>query len=76
MTTNVQLQTDRIFTRNNLFERIIKSCKRTNAEILMLKEKLRLCLRGVICDEQEFILMLEIQDDIEESKKKIKNQWQ
>ena len=74
MTTNVQLQTDRIFTRNNLFERIIKSCKRTNVEILMLKEKLGLYLRGVICDEQEFILMLEIQDDIEESKKKIKNQ--
>ena len=79
LTPNVQFQPDRIFTRNDLFERIIKSCKATNAEFLMLKEKLGLCPYEVICDEKEFILMLEIQDDIEELKKeneesmKIKN---
>ena len=45
----------------------------------MIKEKLGLCLYEVICDEQEFILMPEIQDDIEKLKKenqepkKIKN---
>ena len=42
----------------------------------MLKEKLGFCPYGVICDKQEFILMPEIKDDIEElkKKKKIKNQ--
>ena len=39
----IQFQPDRIFTRNDLFERIIKSCKATNAEFLILKEKLGLC---------------------------------
>ena len=35
----------------------------------MLKEKLGLCPCKVIYDEQEFILMPEIQDDIEKLKK-------
>ena len=35
----------------------------------MLKEKLDLCPCKVIYDEQEFILMPEIQDDIEKLKK-------
>ena len=69
LTPNIQFQPDRIFTRNDLFERIIKSCKATNVEFLMLKEKLGLCPYEVICDEKEFILMPEIQDDIEEFKK-------
>ena len=38
----------------------------------MLKEKLGLCPYEVICDEQEFILMPEIQDDIEKLKKENK----
>ena len=38
----------------------------------MLKEKLGLCPYEVICDEKEFILMPEIQDDIEELKKENK----
>ena len=54
-----------------LFERIIKSCKATNSEFLILQEKLGLCAYEVICDEQEFILP-EIQDDIEELKKENK----
>ena len=69
LTPDIQFQPDRIFIRNDLIERIIKSCKATNAEFVMIKEKLGLCLYEVICDEQEFILMPEIQDDIEKLKK-------
>ena len=65
----IQFQPDRIFVRNDLFERIIKSCKATNVEFLMLKEKLGLCPYEVIYDEKEFIIMPEIQDDIKEFKK-------
>ena len=72
LTPNIQFQPDRIFTRNDLFERIIKSCKATNVEFLMLKEKLGLCPYEVICNEKEFILMPEIQYDIEEFKKENK----
>ena len=64
MTPNIQFQPDKIFIRNDLFERIIISRKATNVEFLMLKEKLGLCPYGVICDEQEFVLP-EIQDNIE-----------
>ena len=71
LTSNIQFHPDRIFTRNDLFERIIKSCKVANVEFLMLKKKLGLCPYGVICDEKEFILP-EIQDDIEELKKERK----
>ena len=59
LTPNIQFQPDRLFIRNDLFERIIKNCKATNVEFLMLKEKLGLCPYEVICDEQEFILMSE-----------------
>ena len=69
MTPNIQFQPDRIFTRNDLFEKIIKSCKATNVEFLMLKEKLGLCPYGVIFDEQEFILMPETQQDVTKNKK-------
>ena len=40
LTPNIQFQPDRIFVRNDLFEKIIKSCKATNVEFLILKEKL------------------------------------
>ena len=69
LTRNIQFQPDRIFTRNDLFEKIIKSCKATNTDFLMLKEKLGLCPYEVIWDEKEFILMPEIQNDVEELKK-------
>ena len=62
LTPDIQFQADKIFVRNDLFEKIIESCKATNAEFLMLKEKLGTCPYGVICNEQEFILMPEIQD--------------
>ena len=40
---NIKFQADRIFIRNDLFEAIIKTCKATNIEFLMLKEKLGIC---------------------------------
>ena len=57
-----------LFVRNDLFEKIIKSCKATNLEFLKLKEKIGLCLYEDIYDEQELILMSEesfIQHDVE-----------
>ena len=38
----------------------------------MLKEKLGLWPYGVVCDEKEFILMPETQNDVEQLKKKKK----
>ena len=55
LTINVTFQPNKTFVRNDLFQRINKSCKTTNLEFLKLKEKLGLYLYEVICDEQEFI---------------------
>ena len=55
LTPNSIFQPNKIFLRNDSFEKIIKSCKSTSLEFLKLKEKLGLCLYEVICDEQEFI---------------------
>ena len=52
---NIIFQPNKIFVRNDLFERIIKNCKATNLEFLKLKEKLGLYPNNIICDEQEFI---------------------
>ena len=38
LTPNITFQVDRIFVRNDLFEQVIKSCKATNVEFLMLKK--------------------------------------
>ena len=57
LTPNITFQPNKIFVKNDLFEKIIKSCKTTNLEFLKLKEKLALCLYEDICDEQELILM-------------------
>ena len=43
LTPNIKFQSDRIFVRNDLFKKIIKSCKATNAEFTILKEKLGIC---------------------------------
>ena len=59
LTPNTTFQLNKIFVRNNLFEKIIKICKATNLEFLKLKEKLGLCLYEDICDEQELISMSE-----------------
>ena len=44
LTPNIKFQADRILIRNDLFEPIIKTCKATNIEFLMLKEKRGICL--------------------------------
>ena len=59
LTPNITFQPNKIFVRNDLLEKIIKSCKATNLEFLKRKEKLGLCLYEDICDEQELILMSE-----------------
>ena len=57
LTPNITFQPNKIFVRNNLFEKIIKSCKATNLEFFKLKEKLCLYLYEEICDEEELISM-------------------
>ena len=83
LTPSITFQPNKIFVRNDLFEKIIKSCKATNLEFLKLKEKLALCLYEDICDAKEFILMSEesfIQHDVinkqlkEENKKLNENE--
>ena len=70
-------QPNKIFVRNDLFEKTIKSCKAANLEFLKLQEKLDLCLYKDICDEQEFIFMPEksfIQHDVENKQLNEKNE--
>ena len=77
LTPNITFQPNKIFVRNNLFEKIIKSCKATNLGFLKLKEKLGFCLYEDICDEKEFILMSEesfIQHDVENKQLKEENE--
>ena len=77
ITPNIIFQPNKVFVRNDLFEKIFKSCKATNLEFLKLKEKLGLCLYKDIFDEQEFILMSEksfIQHDVENKQLKYKNE--
>ena len=64
LTPNIKFQADRIFVRNDLFEQVIKSCKATNIEFTMLKEKLGICPYEENYYEEEII---KIQDDIEET---------
>ena len=59
LTINVTFQPNKTFVRNDLFQRINKSCKTTNLEFLKLKEKLRVCLYVDICHKQELISMSE-----------------
>ena len=59
LTPTITFQPNEIFVRNDLFEKIIKSCTAANLEFLKLKEKLGLCLYGDICNEQELISMSE-----------------
>ena len=39
ITPDIRVQADKIFVRNDLFEQVMKSCKATNIEFTMLKEK-------------------------------------
>ena len=55
LTPNINFHSDRIFVRNDLFEQIIKSCKASNAEFTMLKEKLGICPYEENYNEKEII---------------------
>ena len=44
LTPNITFQPNKIFVRNDLFEKIIKSCKATNLEFSKLREKLGFCI--------------------------------
>ena len=71
LTPNIKFQADRIFVRNDLFEKIIKICKATNIKFLMLKKRLRICPYEENYYEKEII---KIQDDIKELKKELKKE--
>ena len=76
LTPNITFEPNKIFGRNDLFEKVIKICKATNLEFLKLREKLGLCLYEDICDEKEFILISEksfIQHDVENKQLKEEN---
>ena len=59
LTPNIKFKADRTFVRNYLFEQVIKSCKATNIEFLMLQEKLGICLYEENYYQEEII---QIQD--------------
>ena len=63
LTPNIKLEADKIFIRNDLFEEVIKSCKATNIEFTMFKEKLGICLYEENYYTEEII---QIQDNTEE----------
>ena len=68
LTPNIKFQADRIFVRNDLFEQVIKSCKATNTEFLMFKEKLGICLDEENYYEEE-IIKIEDKEPTEEISK-------
>ena len=71
LTPNIKFQTDRIFVRNDLFEKVIKSCKATNTEFLMFKKKLGIRHYGELIEEIfEVWNEKSTKDLIEESDKK------
>ena len=70
ITPDMKFQTDRIFVRNDLFEQIIKSCKATNKEFLLIKEKLGICPYEENYYTEEII---QIQDNTEVTSIKVIN---
>ena len=60
LTPNIKFQADRIFVRNDLFEEVIKSCKSSNTEFTMHKEKRGICLYKENYYEEKII---KIQDE-------------
>ena len=70
ITPDIEVQADKIFVRKDLFEQVIKSCKATNREFLMLKEKLGVCLYEKNYYSEETI---QIQDNTEKPSIKERN---
>ena len=60
ITPDIKFQTDRIFVRNDLFEQVIKGCKATIKEFLLIKEKLCICLYEANYYTEEIIQIQDI----------------
>ena len=57
---NTKFQRSRVFVRNDLAERKIKSCKLASKQFLEFKEKLGLGPCKITCDEQDIIIALQV----------------
>ena len=64
LTPILKFQADRIFVRNDLLEQVIRSCKATKIEFIMLKGKLGICLYEENYYQEE-IIKLQDEEPIE-----------
>ena len=60
LTRNAKYQQCRVFVRNDLVERKIKSCRKSSKRFLEFKKKLGLDPNLVTCDEQDIISALQV----------------
>ena len=60
LTPNAEYQRCRVFVRNDLVERKIKSCRKSSKRFLEFKKKLGLDPNEVTCDKQDIINTLQI----------------
>ena len=60
LTPNAEYQRCRVFVRNDLVERKIKSCRKSSKRFLEFKKKLGLDPNVVTCDEQDIINTLQV----------------
>ena len=60
LTPNAEYQRCRVFVRNDLVERKIKSCRKSSKRFLEFKKKLGLDPNLVTCDEQDIISALQV----------------
>ena len=60
LTPNAEYQRCRVFVRNDLVERKIKSCRKSSKRFLEFKKKLGLDPDVVTCDEQDIIRALQV----------------
>ena len=59
LTPNAEYQRCRVFVRNDLVERKIKSCRKSSKRFLEFKKKLGLDRHVVTCDKQDIIKILQ-----------------
>ena len=57
---NTKFQPCRMFARNDLIERKIKSYRKSSEKFLKFKEKLRLDPYKITCDEKDIISALQV----------------
>ena len=60
LTPNAEYRQFRVFVRNDLVERKIKSCRKLSKRFLEFKKKLKLDPDVVTCDEQDIISTLQV----------------